>query len=426
MSNYDLSAWPLFRSVIDETQAGAPKAHRCFFISPADDANPDVRRHAETLWKYVVRPALLDTDFTPSRIEPEAGALPGGGKVPQKAIDAILDDDLIIAVMSFRNPDVFYQAAIAQAAARPLILMVEEGQEVGFDPRGAQVLTYSLDTDSVLSAVNVKKLQAVIKTMAEMEAPDQPFRHGAGALNGGASGGATVYERSRQVTYDARLNMMREAKVRIDMMGLANMAFALHPDAIEAVRNKSGSGVEFRILQCAPANPSLGSLMNARDIAHLNAVKNEIEAAAEAWKRIVDMPDLDLAITVRRAQTKLPLLSALITDGGVVATPYLSSRVTAESPTMVANAGSAYHKVMQQEFDLVWSEAQTLFRAERRPQRGPAPANANFVRPGDPAGGLHSAGQGGHVTVEPAQPQSGQQSGGVMRGFSALRGLGGG
>lgn len=416
MTNYDLSAWPLFRSVIDEAAPGVAKSRRCFFVAPGNDPNPDVRRHAETVWKYIVRPALLDTEFSPTRLEPDAAARPG---VPRQAIDGILDDDLVIAVLSFRNPDVFYQTAIAQAAARPLILLVEEGQDAGLDPRGGQVMIYSLDTDSVLSAVNVGKLQGVIRGMAQMEAPQQPIRSGATPLNGGASGGAMVFERSRQVTYDQRLNMMREAKVRIDMMGIANMAFALHPDAIEAVRAKSGSGVEIRILQCAPTNPGLGSLMNARDLAHINAVKNEIEAAAEAWKRFVDMPDLDLAITLRRAQMKLPLVSALITDGGVVATPYLSSRVTAESPTLVANAGSGYHRTMQAEFDLVWSEAQTVFRAEPRPATRQAAANGNFARPGDLL--LSQPAPNISVTTSPSQPPTG-----VSRGFSPLRGLGGG
>ncbi len=76
----------------------------------------------------------------------------------QTVINALLDDDLIIAVPSFGNARVFYETALAQAAARPLILMIEEGQELGFDPRNAEVITYRLDTDSVVSAINVERL----------------------------------------------------------------------------------------------------------------------------------------------------------------------------------------------------------------------------------------------------------------------------
>jgi len=404
MSNYDLTAYPLFRSVIDGPLNEQPKSKRCFVIAPVDDASPHVRLHAETLWKYVIHPALLDTDYSANRID----APEGSPAIGQPAIDGVLDDDLVIAVLSFRNANAFYQAALAQAAARPLILMIEEGQDLTFDPRGAKVLTYSLDTASVVSAVNVNKLQQVIREIDETDAPiHQGFRPGASALNGGGNGGATVFERSPQFTYDQRLQMMREAKTRIDMMGVANLALATHPDTVELVRSRSGQGVEIRILQCAPTNPGLISLVSTRDGQHLDNVRREIETAAEAWKRIVDMPDLEVSISLRRAQTSIPLASALITDGAVVTTPYLRSRTTAESPTLYAHAGSAYYRVASQEFDTIWSEAAPLFRAEPRLVRQ-EPAHVNGAHTGD----LFLT----HSKRPP--PSSG------LRSFSVIRGIG--
>jgi hypothetical protein len=450
MGGYDLSAWPLFRSVIDDPQDGSAKPRKCFLISPVDDPDPNVRKHAETVWKYVVRPALLDTDLAARRFE----LAETGGKIGQPMIDAILDDDLIIAVLSHHNPNVYYSVALAQAAGRPLILMIEEGQTASFDTCNAKVVTYSLDTDSVFSAVNVRRLQTAIIEMYDALPSSQPFRRGASALNGGGNGGATVYERSRQFTYDRRLQMVREAKTRVDMMGVANMAFALHPDAIDVIRSKSGQGLEFRILQCAPSNPGLASLIRQREPQQINRIKDEIEAAAETWKRICELPDLELSITVRRAQTSIPLASAMITDQEVVATPYLSTRVTGESPTLHALAGSPYHRVMKQEFDQVWSESATLFRAEPRRGLRPAapsphvnapvhaavhapanaPANGNVVLPTEPprvAAHQHQPllPPQPHATAEPvtqpliqppAQPQAQPQSG-LLRGLASMR-----
>ncbi len=194
------------------------------------------------------------------------------------------------------------------------------------------------------------------------------------------------------------------------MMGVANMAFALHPDTIEVIRSRSSQGVEFRILQCAPTNPGLLSMFSQRDPQYLNTVRTEIEAAADAWKRICDLPDLDLAITLRRSQTTVPLSSTMITDREAVATPYLASQATSESPTLHALAGSSFHAQMQQEFDQLWSESATLFRAEPRssPRHQP-PANGNALRPGElPVS---------HVS-QPAP------SGGLLRGLSSMRGNG--
>jgi hypothetical protein len=359
--HYDLSAYPLFRSVINGRSARA-KPKRCFVIAPSDDQDGKVRQHADTLWKYVIQPALLDTDYAARRAE-ELGA---NVTASQPSVDALLDDDLVIAVLSYRNARVFYETALAQAAARPLILMIEEGQDLAFDPRGAKVISYALDTDSVVSAVNVAKLQAVVREIEDSGVQiSQGFRPGTSALNGGGNGGATAFERSRQFTYDQRLNMMREARTRIDIMGIANLAIAMHPDAAEVVRSRSGQDVEIRILQCAATNPALLSLVGGRN-GQADTVKQEIEAAADAWRRIIDLPDIELSITVRRSQSSLPLMNALITDRAVVTTPYLRSRVTAESPTFHAHAGSTYHRAISQEFDTLWTEASTVFRAEPR------------------------------------------------------------
>ena len=61
----------------------------------------------------------------------------------------------------------------------------------------------------------------------------------------------------------------------------------------------------------------------------------------------------------------------------------------AGDPTLHALAGSPFHRVMKQEFDQVWSDSATLFRAE--PRRGPrhamptaAPANTNLPIPNEP------------------------------------------
>ena len=46
------------------------------------------------------------------------------------AVDSLLREDLIVAVMTGRYSEIFYQVPIVQAAGRPLILMIEAGREL--------------------------------------------------------------------------------------------------------------------------------------------------------------------------------------------------------------------------------------------------------------------------------------------------------
>jgi len=354
MTDFDLTNWPLFRSVMagDSDQSSRPMA--CAVVAGFSDPDPAIRRNAETVFNYIIRPALIDTDYAPVRIAPGAGE--------HNASDAVMMADLVIADLSGRNPEAHHLAAIAQSVGKPLLLLIEEGQPLAIDTHGAPVFRYTLDTAAVVDGLYVRQLQALLNPPPAARTPLSP-------------GAVTLLERSGQFGYDQRLAMMRDAAVRIDIMGVANLAYASHPDMRELLREISGRGVEIRVLQCAPSNPGLNILMGTRDMTRLGEVRNEIEGAADAWKHLLDIPDLDISVIVRRAQTTVPLASAIITDKASVATPYLYSRATSECPTWFARAGTSQHAAMQQEFDLVWSEATTILRLENR--AAPRPANAN-------------------------------------------------
>lgn len=360
---YDLRAYPLFRSLIGGGK-NTVKAKRCLVIDPSHDSSAGVRQHADTLWKYVIQPALLDSPYSPRRTDRTQENAP----TDQAAIDAVLDDDLIIAVPSFGNARVFYEIALAQAAARPLVLMIEEGQELGFDPRNAEIVTYRLDTDSIVSATNIVRLQTVISEIEERQrTPDHGFRPGTVALNAGGKSSSIAFEHTSQPRYNRLHGMMRDARTRINIMGVSNLALALHDDTAEVIRQVAARGVEVRILQSAPTNPGLLSLIGARNIERIEAVKQRIVAATDAWRRLAEAAGAEFSLTIRRAQTSLPMASALITDEAVVATPYLHCRKPEESPTLVATAEDPWLQTMNDEFAALWGEAATAFRVEPRP-----------------------------------------------------------
>ncbi len=363
MSNYDLSEWPLFRAVIDGESVNRNKTQSCVILCPGDTAGEDLSRHARVVLKYIIQPALIDSVFAAHRPPPSEE----GSGISDAGVDSLLRDGLVIAVMTGRDPDVFYQVAIAQAAGRPLILMIESGRELSIRPRGALVVEYSVDTDAILSATGVRELNAAIQRFQGDAPPTQEGFQARKAMprNVTNSPNATLLDRSSEFTYDQRMAMMREASQRIDILGVANASLARHPDMIDLVKSRSGHDLQVRILQTAPGNPGIGALIGSRDADRIAGVRNEIDDACAAWKAICDLEDLDLAISVRLAQDAVPLSYAVMTEKAVVATAYQFSRPANDSPSIHALAGARYHAVMLQEFDALWSTASPFLRRER-------------------------------------------------------------
>lgn len=362
MSSYDLSEWPLFRAVIDEASVNRNKSRTCLILCPGGESDGDLERHAGVVLKYIIQPALIDSSYAAHRAENAAEG------VSEAGVESILRDDLVIAVLTGRSPEVFYQVAVAQAAGRPLILMVESGKPLGIHPRGAPLIEYSVDTDSILSAENVQELNAAIKAFESDTPPVQQGFQPRKAMPRSAanSTGATLLERGSDFSYDQKLAMMREASQRIDIFGVASASLAKHPDMAGLIRSRSGHDLQIRVLQAAPGNPGIGALIGTRDATRLTNVREEIDSACDAWKSLCNIEGVDLAISVRLAQDAIPLSYSVITEKAAITTPYRFSKAASESASVHALAGSRFHTAMIEEFDALWPTASPFLRRERQ------------------------------------------------------------
>jgi len=82
----------------------------------------------DTVFHCIIEPALSD------RYEVVRGdyvARPG--RITEQFVEDILANDLIVCVLTGNNPNVYYELAIAESAARPIIVLRHRGDEVPFD-----------------------------------------------------------------------------------------------------------------------------------------------------------------------------------------------------------------------------------------------------------------------------------------------------
>jgi hypothetical protein len=93
---------------------------RCFVISPIGEPGSPQREHADDVLEFIIKPAMDELGTAAYRADHSQQI----GRITDHMITSILNDDLCIAVLTFHNPNVFYELAIAQSAARPVIIQV--------------------------------------------------------------------------------------------------------------------------------------------------------------------------------------------------------------------------------------------------------------------------------------------------------------
>lgn len=142
----------------------------CFVIAPIGDPDSPTRKRSDQVLRHVIEPAVASCGYKALR----ADKISEPGMITAQVIQHTVNDPLMIADLTERNPNVFYELAIRHASRKPLVQLIKKGEEIPFDVAGARTIHLDhRDLDSVEEAKVeiVSQIQALEKDASEMETP---------------------------------------------------------------------------------------------------------------------------------------------------------------------------------------------------------------------------------------------------------------
>ena len=101
----------------------------CFVIAPIGEPESETRKRSDQVLQEIIRPAVESKGYTAIR----ADAISKPGIVTSQVIQHVVDDSLVLADMTERNPNVFYEMAVRHLYRRPLIQIAERDESIPFD-----------------------------------------------------------------------------------------------------------------------------------------------------------------------------------------------------------------------------------------------------------------------------------------------------
>lgn len=96
------------------------------------------------------------------------------GIITSQVIQHVVSDPLVIADLTERNPNVFYELAIRHAIRKPFVQLIAKGERIPFDVAGTRtVIVDHTDLDSVDQAKNEisNQIKAIESAPDELETP---------------------------------------------------------------------------------------------------------------------------------------------------------------------------------------------------------------------------------------------------------------
>ena len=143
---------------------------QCFVISPIGEPDSETRKRSDQVLKHVVRPAANSCGYKAVR----ADEIDKPGIITSQVIQHVVNADLVVADLTERNPNVFYELAIRHALKKPLVQIIRKGEAIPFDVAATRTIYVDhQDLDSVEAAKNeiVEQIKALEKDSSDIETP---------------------------------------------------------------------------------------------------------------------------------------------------------------------------------------------------------------------------------------------------------------
>jgi hypothetical protein len=101
----------------------------CFLIAPIGQDGTEERKHSDMVMESLIDRALEGEDFEVVR----ADRIGDPGMISEQVIKHLIHSDLVIADLSFHNPNVFYELAIRHIIGRPTVHIIRREDQIPFD-----------------------------------------------------------------------------------------------------------------------------------------------------------------------------------------------------------------------------------------------------------------------------------------------------
>lgn len=109
---------------------------KAFVVMQVGAAGSPERKRADEVYNFIVKPALESHSIEAYRADLD----PSPGGITAKMLGELLDARLVIADLTGRNPNVFYELGIAHSFAKPLISIADNASSLPFDAKDERII----------------------------------------------------------------------------------------------------------------------------------------------------------------------------------------------------------------------------------------------------------------------------------------------
>jgi hypothetical protein len=134
---------PITASPVNQPLAGEDFDSVCFFISPIGAEDSEHRRHSDAILSSYVEKALATVE--PKLRVVRADKITQPGMITKQVLEYLMKSRLVVADLSYHNPNVFYELAVRHATGKPVIHIKRLSDSLPFDNKDFRTIEIAFD-----------------------------------------------------------------------------------------------------------------------------------------------------------------------------------------------------------------------------------------------------------------------------------------
>lgn len=138
-----------------------PQPKKVFVISPIGAESSPVRKHADLFLQYVVKAALPSPEYEVTRADGDDSPY----AITAAMLSSILNADICVADITGRNPNVFYELALAHAMDTHVVIMDGDKEASPFDIKDMRAIKFGFMPDELEKAVTQLRAKAAAEDL---------------------------------------------------------------------------------------------------------------------------------------------------------------------------------------------------------------------------------------------------------------------
>lgn len=115
---------------------GGHVTEQAFVISQIGQPASDIRRRADDVFEYIVRPPVEERGLAALRSDLD----PTPGQITSRILQSVLEARVVIADLTGRNANVYYELGVVHSFAKPVVILVDRVSSLSFDTQNERVI----------------------------------------------------------------------------------------------------------------------------------------------------------------------------------------------------------------------------------------------------------------------------------------------